>query len=48
MARPGSTVLDSGETLPAVAFETVAHGRISVPEAFHGAWGVFLIYRAHW
>ncbi len=48
MARGGSTLLDSGETLPSVTFETVSHGRISVPEAFRGAWGVFLIYRAHW
>ncbi len=48
MARAGSRILDSGEVLPAITMETVAHGRISTPEGFGSGWGVFLIYRAHW
>lgn len=48
MARAGSTLLDSGEALPTVTMETVAHGRLSAPEAFGEGWGVLLIYRAHW
>ena len=48
MARAGNRLLDSGETLPSLTMETMAHGRISVPEWFSGGWGVLLIYRAHW
>jgi hypothetical protein len=48
MARAGSRILDAGETFPTLTVETVAHGRLSVPEAFSGGWGVFLAYRAHW
>jgi len=48
MARAGDRILDSGDTLPAVGMDTVAHGRISVPQQFGDGWGVFLIYRAHW
>ncbi|HEU5321709.1 MAG TPA: hypothetical protein VFX28_12945 [Methylomirabilota bacterium] len=48
MARAGSSILDSGDTLPSVTFDTAAHGRITVPERFAGGWGVLLLYRAHW
>jgi len=48
MARAGTRLLDSGETLPAVSMETVAHGRITVPDRFGESWGVLLLYRAHW
>ena len=48
MARASSTILDSGESLPAMELDTVAHGRIGMPEAFRDGWGVFLLYRAHW
>ena len=48
MARAGSHILDAGERLPVVTMDTIAHGRISVPEHFGDGWGVFLIYRAHW
>ena len=48
MARAGTRILDSGEVLPAITMNTVAHGRISAPERFGSGWGVFLIYRAHW
>lgn len=48
MARVGSAILDSGDRFPALAFDTVKHGRISLPEAFGPGWGVFLGYRAHW
>lgn len=48
MARVSNRVLDSGEVLPPITMDTVAHGRISVPESFGNGWGVLLIYRAHW
>ncbi len=48
MARAGARILDSGEKLPVVTMETVAHGRLTVPDWFGGKWGVFLLYRAHW
>jgi hypothetical protein len=48
MARAGSRILDSGETLPKTAMETVDHGRIELPDWFGGRWGVLLVYRAHW
>ncbi len=47
MARAGSKILDSGEPFPALTMETVAHGRLAIPEAL-GTWGVVLLYRAHW
>ena len=48
MAKAGSRILDAGESLPVLTMDTVAHGRISVPDHFGDGWGVFLIYRAHW
>lgn len=48
MARAGAAILDSGEKLPTVVMDTVAHGRLSVPDRFAGHWGVLLVYRAHW
>jgi hypothetical protein len=48
MARVGTRILDAGDRLPAMRMDTVAHGRISMPEHFGTGWGAFLIYRAHW
>jgi hypothetical protein len=48
MTRAGTRILDSGETLPTLSMETVAHGRVAVPAHFGQGWGVFLLYRAHW
>jgi len=48
VARAGSRILDSGETLPGFKMNTVAHGAISVPDHFGSDWGVLLLYRAHW
>ena len=48
MARAGSFILDSGDPFPALTMNTVGNGRLTLPEAFGGGWGVFLIYRAHW
>ena len=48
MARAGTRILDGGERFPALAVDTVKHGRLNLPEAFGDGWGVFLIYRAHW
>ena len=40
-------MLDSGEMLPSLTVETVAHGAMTLPQSF-GGWGVLLLYRAHW
>ena len=48
MTRAGTRILDSGERFPDVAIDTVAHGRVALPEGFGDGWGVCLIYRAHW
>ncbi|MBI4638842.1 MAG: hypothetical protein HY727_21105 [Candidatus Rokubacteria bacterium] len=48
MARASAFILDSGDTFPALGFETVAHGRVALPDGFGDGWGVFLAYRAHW
>jgi hypothetical protein len=48
VARAGATILDSGDRFPDLTFPTVAHGRLTLPEAFGDAWGVFLVYRGHW
>ena len=33
MPRAGTKTLDSGEPFPALAIETVAHGRLSLPDS---------------
>ena len=48
MARASTRILDSGDMFPALSMDTVAHGRLTLPDAFGGAWGVVLVYRAHW
>jgi hypothetical protein len=48
MTRAGTRSLDSGEPFPGLTIETVAHGRLSLPDAFGAGWGVLLLYRAHW
>jgi hypothetical protein len=48
MARAGANILDSGQPLPTIGMETVAHGHITLPDWFAGRWGVLLVYRAHW
>jgi len=48
MAREPGRILDSGEPLPSLTIETVKHGRMTLPDAFGGQWGVFIVYRAHW
>jgi hypothetical protein len=48
MAREGTLILDTGNVFPTLALETVAHGRVIVPDGFGDGWGVFLVYRAHW
>jgi len=48
MARAGTTILDAGDRLPTLSLDTVAHGRLTVPDAFGAGWGVLLLYRAHW
>lgn len=48
MTRGGTKVLDSGDILPTFSMETVAHGRLIVPDHFGQGWGVLLLYRAHW
>ena len=48
MARAETRILDSGEPLPALTMTTVAHGEVSLPDAFGDGWGVLLLYWAHW
>jgi len=48
MARADTMILDSGDRFPRLEMETVKHGRVVLPDAFGAAWGVVLIYRAHW
>ena len=48
MARASTTILDSGERFPVLGMETVAHGRLTLPDHFGDRWGVVLLYRAHW
>ena len=48
MARASGSILDRGGTSPTLELETVTHGRVVLPDAFRGGWGVFLAYRAHW
>ncbi len=48
MARASGSILDTGDRFPALEFETVKHGRLTLPDAFGAGWGVFLAYRAHW
>jgi hypothetical protein len=48
MARASRPPLDNGEQLPKLAFDTVDHGALVLPEAFGERWGVLLVYRAHW
>jgi hypothetical protein len=48
MARESAFILDGGDTLPTLTMETVSHGRVTVPDAFGGSWGAFLVYRGHW
>ena len=48
MARAGTHILDTGDILPTLSMDTVAHGRVTVPDRFAQGWGVFLLYRAHW
>ena len=48
MARASGFLLDSGDSFPALAFDTVKHGRVTLPDGFGDGWGVFLVYRGHW
>jgi hypothetical protein len=48
MARAGTRILDAGESLPTLTMQTVAHGQLTLPDAFADGWGVLLLYRAHW
>ncbi len=45
MARIGSP-LDAGDPLAPLSFDTIAHGRLELPQAFK-RWGVVLLYRGH-
>ena len=42
------TPLDSGDAFPDLVFDTVAHGRIALPEHVRGRYSVVLAYRGHW
>ncbi len=44
-ATVGRSILASGDRLPQLPFDTVAHGCLTLPDAFRDGWGVFLAYR---
>jgi len=48
MARAGTSILDSGDRFPTLTMDTIAHGRLTMPDHFGSGWGIFLAYRAHW
>ena len=48
MSRYRDIVLDAGDPLPGLDFETVSHGRLALPEHFGDDWGALLLYRAGW
>ncbi len=48
MARHPGPFLDSGDTFPRLEMDTVAHGRLVLPEHWGARHGVLLVYRAHW
>jgi hypothetical protein len=48
MARATTNILDTGDALPGLSFQTVAHGELDLPSYFADRWGVLLVYRAHW
>ena len=48
MARVSSTVLDSGDKLPSLTFNTVEHGTINTSEYLKGSFGIVLFYRGSW
>lgn len=43
-----SEPLDAGAAFPRIELPTVAHDALVLPDAMSGAWGVVLVYRAHW
>jgi len=47
MARAG-TPLDAGDPMAELSMQTLSHGRLEIPTAFNGKWGVVLLYRGHW
>jgi hypothetical protein len=48
VTRTTTSILDSGDPFPVLGADSVAHGRIDLPDYFAGHWGVLLVYRAHW
>lgn len=48
MTRASDHILDTDDAFPELSMDTVAHGRIRLPDYWNGGWGVLLVYRAHW
>ena len=48
MPRMSDAILDSGDTFPAITFNKVGGGQLSLPGDLDGHWGVLLLYRGHW
>lgn len=40
--------LNPGDSFPVFEVQTVAHGQVSVPEAFTGRYAALLFYRGGW
>ena len=48
MPRMTESILDTGDPFPATEFDKVGGGKLQLPEALAGHWGVVLFYRGHW
>ncbi len=40
--------LKDGDSFPKYQVETVANGRMTLPDDLHGEWAVLLFYRGWW
>ena len=42
------TPLDTGDTLPGLSFDTLDHGRVTLPDDLDAEWGLLVVVRAAW
>lgn len=40
--------LDTGDVLPALSFDTLAHGAVRLPDDLATEWGLLVVVRAAW
>jgi hypothetical protein len=48
MPKVNDLILDTGDAFPRLEIEKVGGGKIVLPDALNGSWGVILFYRSHW